>query len=98
MIGLVNAAGTPVPSKAQSVFQAAQLAHDSETKDPVLIVNSQQAVEQVLRSAVETIKFVKSQGERQLPDGDGSDRFDQADQEALVRETGGVGRVLDVTA
>ena len=98
MIGLVNAAGSPRPSKAKSVFQTAQLAHDSETQDPVLIVNSQQAVEQVLRSAVETIEFVRARSERELPDGDSSDRFGQADREATIRQTDSVGEFLDMTA
>jgi len=95
MVGLVNAAGTPETSRVQSVFTAALQA--GETKGGLLpIVNSQQAAERVLRSAVDTIEFTNGDVVRPTPDGGQSDRFAQAELEAATTES--VGKFLDVTA
>ena len=96
MIGLVNAAGAPEPTRVQSVFTAAQLAHDAERETLAPIVNGRQAAERLLRSAVETIEFTRAEQLRSIPQGTDSDRFDQADQEGRPTET--LGEHLDVTA
>ena len=98
MIGQLKAVGTPVPSPRQSVFEAAQLAQDAETGPLLPIVNSQQAAERVLRSAVATIEFTREAETRPLPNGDDSDRFSHADREQRTSLTETVGTNVDVTA
>ena len=96
MTGLVNAAGAPGPSRVQSTFKGSELAHESEREKLVPLLTGPQAAARVLRSAVETIEFAEAAPTRPVPEGEASDRFDQADQEAGVTST--LGRDLDVTA
>ena len=96
MTGLVNAAGAPGPSRVQSTFKGMELARESEREKLVPVLTGPHATARVLRSAVETIHFAEAAPMRPAPEGEASDRFDQADQEAGVAST--LGRDLDVTA
>ena len=96
MTGLVNAAGAPGPSRVQSTFRANELARESEREECVPVLTGLQATARVLRLAVETIQFAEPPPTRPAPEGEASDRFDQADQEATMTDT--LGRNLDVTA
>ena len=97
MIGLVNATGSPEASRAQSIADAG-FKHGGGKKrtDQIPLPSNEQAVEKVLDSAVEGIEFLGASEERELPGGDTSDRFAQADAEAGLPST--LGSVLDVQA
>ncbi len=96
MTGLVNAAGTPEPSRVQTAYRTSERARQAELEKNVPIVTGLQATERILQAAVETIKFAGADTQRAVPNGEQSDRFDQADQESHAAGT--LGRNLDVTA
>ena len=96
MIGLVNAAGAPETSRVQSASQRVVESSPKEGSKMVPILNNEQAAARVLQSAVQTISISGDAAQRGLPDGEKSDRFDQAELEANTPQTLGGG--LDVTA
>ncbi len=96
MIGLVNAAGAPESSRIQSVSSDKMRVPEAERSNVFPLLNNERAAQQVLRSAVNTIEFTAAGAAREVPDGEQSDRFDQAELEAGSSQT--VGRFLDVTA
>ena len=96
MIGLVNAAGMPETSRIQSAVRGIVESVLKEGRKLIPILNNEQAAVRILQSAVQTISFTNSEAQRGLPDGEQSDRFDQADLEADPTER--LGRDLDVSA
>lgn len=96
MIGLVNAAGAPETSRVQSAQRTVAEPAPLAERKLAPILSNERAVERVIQSAVQAIEFVASQAERNLPEGEQSDRFDQAELEADSTRTLGAG--LDVTA
>jgi len=95
MIGMVNAAGMSDVARAQS----AELGARRVVGGIFLPVERTDEPEgfRVLRSAIEQAEFSSASGERKLPDGEESDRFEQADVEAQDPTTC-LGRTVDVTA
>ena len=95
MIGLVNAAGVYQTSRQrQAGPTVAEPPNQAPDRAPIL--NSEQAANKVLLTAVEAIQFQDTQGERRVPSGDESGQLKQAELEA--RTTEGLGRNLDTTA
>ena len=95
MIGLVNSAGMSDVARAQATEQgmrrvAGGIFVPIERTDDTMGFR-------VLRSAIEQAEFRESSGERKAPEGEESDRFDQADVEARD-PTMRLGRHVDVTA
>ncbi len=92
MIGLVNSAGAPEASRIQSAGKAGSEKEGAKELAPLL--SDERAVKKVLDKAVEALQFANPDGQRGLPDGDASDRFDQADNEQ--RPLSNAGNFLDV--
>ena len=95
MVGLVNAIGTSETSRVQAELSAASRNRETEQGKLLPLLDSVRAAEKVLEEAVRTIEFAGSESERSVPNGEESDRFDQADQEAKL--TPPLGAHLDVT-
>ena len=95
MIGIVNAIGTSETSRVQAELSAASHNRQTEQGRLLPLLDSVRAAERVLEEAVRTIEFAGAEPERSVPDGQQSDRFDQADQEA--NPTPPLGAHLDVT-
>ncbi|MHC4090142.1 MAG: hypothetical protein ACYSVY_07670 [Planctomycetota bacterium] len=98
MVGLVNAAGTAEFSRIQAELLAAARTRQAEQGKLVPLLDSVHAAERIVQIAVQTIEFAeaKAEAERHVPDGQESDRFDQAEQEANSAAT--PSEHLDVTA
>lgn len=96
MIGLINAAGASESSRVQSASSRVVESSPKGEGNMIPILNNEQAAARVLRSAVKTILFANGEARRGLPDGEQSDRFDQAELETNTPQKLGEG--LDVTA
>lgn len=97
MKGLVNAAGASEASRVRSITEASSKSGEGKKPARVLLPNNGQAVESVLLSAVQGVEFLETGEERELPGGDTSDRFAQADSGAKLPSTS-LGSHLDVQA
>ena len=96
MVGLVNAAGTSEFSRVQSELSAAARTRSVERSEWSPLMGEADEPESVLDTAVQRLEFTTAGAERHLPEGEESDRFDQADQES--HSTAALGDQLDVTA
>jgi len=97
MIGLINSAGSPEASRIQSTTDAGSKGKSGEkTGKRIPLPTNEQAVDQLLASAVQNVAFLAGDRQRGAPGGDSSDRFAQADTEAKLSST--IGTALDVQA
>lgn len=93
MIGLVNATGV-TDALHREVTRRSIGAAEQTTR--ISVLPNELAANRVLTSAVESIQLQNDGAQRRVPDGNESDRFQQADAEAA--STGGaLGMALDVT-
>jgi hypothetical protein len=98
MIGLVNAAGTPVPARVQANERSVRGALEEQARNLAPILSGEQAASKVLHTAIEALEETEQDAkERAAPEGEQSDRFAQAELEAGT-PTPEVGGQLDVTA
>ena len=97
MIGLVNAIGATETARLEGTSRSLRANEAGAAKYQSPVLNNEQAVYKVLRSAVDALQDPpRATPERKLPDGTESDRFAQDALEAKPDQT--LGGNLDVTA
>ena len=98
MIGLVNAVGTQVIARTESVERAARERVAEPQTNMAPILGAEAAAYHVLNTAIKAMnELFGTTAERHLPSGDQSDQFAQAETEKGT-STLSVGANLDVTA
>lgn len=98
MIGLVNAVGTQVIARTESVERAARERVAEPQTNMAPILGAEAAAYHVLNTAIKAMDgLFGTTPERHMPSGEESDRFAQAETEKGT-STLSVGANLDVTA